>query len=172
MITDVISQQEILEVLSEQNAFEQRERRLNMVSTITTTTLLAMSLYPEQSMQEVLKTVLHAPQLLWPEEREHEAVVPGKTALAYRRKHLGGKPLQALFHRLAKPLGTPQTPGAFAFGLRVMAIDSTIESVPDTPANAKVFGRLSTGKGACAFPQVRGVSLQECGTHVIVDAGF
>ncbi|HEY5001842.1 MAG TPA: transposase, partial [Ktedonobacteraceae bacterium] len=53
-----------------------------------------------------------------------------------------------------------------------MAIESTVEAVPDTPANAKVFGRFSTGKGACAFPQVRGVYLQECGTHAIVDAGF
>lgn len=170
MLETVISQQEILKKLSVQHAFEQRERRLNMVSTITT--LLAMSLYPEQSMQEVLKTVMHTPQLLWPQAHEHEAVVPGKTALAYRRHQLGGKPLQQLFHQIAKPLATPQTPGAFAWGYRLMAIDSTVEAVPDTPANAKVFGRFSTGKGACAFPQVRGVYLQECGTHAIVDAGF
>ncbi|HEY5001843.1 MAG TPA: transposase domain-containing protein [Ktedonobacteraceae bacterium] len=67
MLETVISQQEILKMLSVQHAFEQRERRLNMVSTITT--LLAMSLYPEQSMQEVLKTVMHTPQLLWPRLR-------------------------------------------------------------------------------------------------------
>jgi Insertion element 4 transposase N-terminal/Transposase DDE domain len=170
MLAQVISQQEILEVLAVQQAFEQRERRLNMVSTITT--LLAMSLYPEQSLQEVLKTVMHTPQMMWPQQQEHDAVVPGKTALAYRRKQLGGKPLQVLFHRIARPLATPQTPGAFAFGYRLMAIDSTLEAVPDTPANAKVFGRLNSGKGACAFPLVRGVYLQECGTHAIVDAGF
>jgi Insertion element 4 transposase N-terminal/Transposase DDE domain len=170
MIAQVISQQQILEVLDAQQAFEQRERRLNMVSTITT--LMAMSLYPEQSMQEVLKTVMHTPQLMWPQEQEQEAVVPGKAALAYRRKQLAGKPLQVLFHRLARPLATHHTPGAFAFGFRLMAIDSTLEAVPDTPANAKVFGRLNSGKGACAFPLVRGIYLQECGTHAIVDATF
>jgi hypothetical protein len=170
MLTQVISQQEILEVLAVQQAFEQRERRLNMVSTITT--LMAMSLYPEQSMPEVLKTVMHTPQMMWPQQQDHEAVVAGKTALAYRRKQLGGKPLQVLFHHIARPLATTHTPGAFAFGYRLMAIDSTLEAVPDTPANAKVFGRLNSGKGACAFPLVRGVYLQECGTHAIVDAGF
>jgi hypothetical protein len=170
MLAQVISQQEILDVLAVQDAFEQRERRLNMASTITT--LLAMSLYPEQSLQEVLKTVMHTPKMMWPAEREHEAVVAGKTALAYRRKQLGGKPLQVLFHRIVRPLATPQTPGAFACGYRLMAIDSTLEAVPDTVANAKVFGRLNSGKGACAFPLVRGVYLQECGTHAIVDAVF
>jgi len=170
MIAEVISQQEMLNVLYEHKAFEKRERRLNMVSTLTT--LMAMSLYPEQSMQEVLKTVMHTPKMLWPQEHEQEAVVASKTALAYRRKQLGGKPLQVLFHRIARPLANEQTPGAFAFGYRLMAIDSTLEAVPDTPANAKVFGRLNTGKGACAFPLIRGVYLQECGTHAIVDAVF
>jgi hypothetical protein len=170
MISEIISQQSILDVLSRQNAFEQRERRLNMMSTITT--LMAMSLYPQQSMQEVMKTVMHTPRQLWPEQAEQEAVVAGRAALGYRRKQLGGKPMQALYHQIARPLASPQTPGAFAFGYRLMAIDSTLEAVPDTPANAKVFERLNSGKGACAFPLVRGVYLQECGTHAIVDAGF
>lgn len=170
MLAQVISQQDILDVLAIEQAFEQRERRLNMTS--TSTTLLAMSLYPEQSLPEVLKTVMHTAKMMWPAEQEHEAVVAGKTALAYRRKQLGGKPLQVLFHRIARPLATAQTPGAFAFGYRLMAIDSTLEAAPDTAANAKVFGRLNSGKGACAFPLVRGVYLQECGTHAILDAGF
>jgi hypothetical protein len=169
-LAQVISQQEILEVLYQQRAFEQREKRLNMMSTIIT--LMAMSLYAEQSMPEVLETVMHAARQMWPPQQEEQAIVAGKSALSYRRKQLGGKPLQVLFHRLARPLATPQTPGAFAWGYRLMAIDSTVEAVPDTPANAKVFGRLNSGKGACAFPQVRGIYLQECGTHAIVDAGF
>jgi hypothetical protein len=53
-----------------------------------------------------------------------------------------------------------------------MAVDGTSEDVPDTPANAKAFGRHHTGRGASAFPQLQGVYLAECGTHVVVDAGF
>jgi len=169
-LAQVISQEEILEVLYQQGAFERREKRLNMMSTITT--LMAMSLYAEQSMPEVLETVMHAPRQMWPQEQEEQAIVASKSALSYRRKHLGAKPLQELFHRIARPLATPSTPGAFALGYRVMAIDSTLEAVPATEANAKAFGRLNSGKGACAFPLVRGVYLQECGTHAIVDAVF
>jgi hypothetical protein len=53
-----------------------------------------------------------------------------------------------------------------------MALDGTVEDVPDTPANAAVFGRHLSERGASAFPQVQVVYLAECGTHVIVDAGF
>jgi hypothetical protein len=69
-------------------------------------------------------------------------------------------------------LKTLYTSGAFLFGLRLMAIDGTSEDVPDTEANAKAFGRHTSARGASAFPQLQGVYLVECGTHVVVDAGF
>jgi hypothetical protein len=53
-----------------------------------------------------------------------------------------------------------------------MALDGTREDAPDTPANAAAFGRHATDRGPGAFPQVQAVYLVECGTHVIVDAGF
>lgn len=73
-----------------------------------------------------------------------------------------------LFQRLCRPLATPQTRGAFLFGLRLMAVEGTTEDVPDTPANAAAIAP----RGASAFPQVQGVYLVECGTHAVVDAGF
>jgi hypothetical protein len=53
-----------------------------------------------------------------------------------------------------------------------MALDSTIEEVPESPSNARRFGRHRGGRGASAFPQLRGVYLVECGTHAICDAQF
>jgi hypothetical protein len=53
-----------------------------------------------------------------------------------------------------------------------MALDGTTEDVPDTPANAAMFGRHASARGASAFPQLQGVYLVECGTHCVVDAGF
>ncbi len=52
-----------------------------------------------------------------------------------------------------------------------MAVDGTVIDVPDSAANARVFGHPGTrpGKGA-AFPKVRLVLLVETGTHLIVDA--
>jgi hypothetical protein len=65
-------------------------------------------------------------------------------------------------------LAKPDTPGAFAFGLRLMAIDGTLEDVNDTPANAEYFGRISEGKTSSPYPQLRCVYLVEAGTHAIV----
>ncbi|MGZ3397129.1 MAG: hypothetical protein ACXVB2_23720 [Isosphaeraceae bacterium] len=69
---------------------------------------------------------------------------------------------------VVKPLATPQTPGTFYHGLRLMGIDGTVLDVPDTPANEALFGRRSGGRGDSAFPQVRKVSLVELGTHIEV----
>ena len=58
-----------------------------------------------------------------------------------------------LFEKLARPLATLQTPGAFLNGLRWMAIDGTLFDIPDTDANARVFGYPGTRKGThAAFP--------------------
>jgi hypothetical protein len=36
-------------------------------------------------------------------------------------------------HRVSQPLATPETAGAFLFGLRLMAIDGRGEDVADAP---------------------------------------
>ena len=52
-----------------------------------------------------------------------------------------------------------------------MALDGTVLDVPDTEANARVFGYPGTRPGTkAAFPKVRLVILIEAGTHLIVDA--
>ena len=94
------------------------------------------------------------------------------SALSYRRQRLGSVPLVALMQEVCQPLATPQTPGAFRFGYRLMAVDSTIEAVPATKVNDAAFGRLKGRKGESASPQVRGTYLMECGTHAIIDALF
>lgn len=45
-------------------------------------------------------------------------------------------------------------------------MDGTVFDVPDTQANARVFGYPGT---RAAFPKVRLVLLIEAGTHLIVD---
>ncbi len=48
--------------------------------------------------------------------------------------------MSRLFDSIVKPGATTETPGAFLGGLRVMAVDGTVLDVPDSQANAKVFG--------------------------------
>ena len=67
---------------------------------------------------------------------------------------------------MVHPLATPETPGAFYKGYRLMGIDGTVMDVPDSPANEERFGRSSGGRGDAAFPQIRKLSLVELGTHV------
>ena len=52
-----------------------------------------------------------------------------------------------------------------------MAVDGTAFDLPDTDANARVFGYPGTRTGTeASFPKARLVLLVEAGTHVITDA--
>lgn len=93
--------------------------------------------------------------------------IPARSSLCVARQRLGVEPLQALHKTVVRLLATPDTPGAFYRGWRLMAIDSVVLDVPDSAANAG-FGRPSGGRGHGAFPQVRKASLVELGTHVEV----
>jgi hypothetical protein len=144
-----------------------RARKLTAEATIWA--LIAMNVYTHLALDHVLRKVSQGLRFIWPDPTYR---VPGASALVYRRYQLGAAPVRALYERLARPIATPQTPGAFRFGLRLMALDGTVEDVPDSPANAAAFGRQHGSRGDSAFPQVQGVYLVECGTHAIVDATF
>lgn len=168
VLDQVLPSEVLCAVLSEQQAWEQRERKLNMLLMLWF--VIAMDLYPSLSQQEVLERISQGVRYVWPEEEQVQ--VASKGAISQRRQQLGVKPLVEVFHRCCRPLASGQSRGAWYAGLRVMAWDSTLEEVPDTPANAKAFGYLHNQKGRSPFPQVRGVYLMECGTHAIIDAGF
>ena len=55
----------------------------------------------------------------------------------------------------------------------MVAIDGVVDNTPDTPANARAFGRPSGGnRGMGAYPQIRKVSLVEVGTHAEIGVVF
>jgi hypothetical protein len=166
-ISRIVPREDIDAVLAEHDANEQRERKLNAF--VTVLLVIAMSIFTHLSIGHVLKKIAQGLRFVYADP-EHK--VAGKTAISYRRYQLGARPMVALFHRVCRPLATPATPGAYLFGRRLMAIDGTVEDVPDTPENASAFGRYRSHRGPAAFSQVRAVYLAECGTHAIVDAGF
>lgn len=166
-IHQVVSMDEVKQVLSREGVVEQRERKLNMV--VTVFIVIGMGLFEALSIGKVYRRLTKGLRYIWPEP---EYVVAKDSAISYRRAQLGARPLAALFRRICRPLASEATPGAFLHGLRLMAIDGTTEEVADTPANAAVFGRHQSGRGESAYPQLRCVYLVECGTHAIVDAGF
>jgi len=146
---------------------ERRERKLNLVLTVCV--VIALYLYPRCSVKQVLQQLAQGVRLLW---GDGEFPLAGNSAISYRRDQVGVPPLALLCRRILRPLATPQTDGAFAFGLRLVALDGTVDPVPDTPANVQVFGRAKGKYGTSAFPQVRGVHLIECGTHAMIDCTF
>lgn len=93
--------------------------------------------------------------------------VPSRSALCKARRRLGCKPFELLFDLLRGPLAGTGTAGAFAFGLRVVAWDGTGMDVPPTAGNVAAFGGPAGGG-----PQLRLMTLAECGTHALIDAAF
>lgn len=155
----------IQDVLTQCEAWEQREKKLNRQAMIYL--IMALALYPQCSTREVYRRLLEG----LPDDLRGQDEVPTAGALCQRRHQLGVTALRTLFTRLARPLALPQTRAAFRFGLRMLAVDGTMENLPDTDANRTVFPYHTQEElSRSPFPQARCVLLMECGTHVIFDA--
>jgi hypothetical protein len=166
-IERIVPKATIVAVLAAEGRLTKRERKLNLL--VTVLLVIMINIYTSDAIGDVLEKMAQGLRYIWPDP---DYLVANASAITYRRYQVGARPVVALFHQVCQPLATSDTPGAFLFGLRLMALDGTTEDVPDTPANAAVFGRHLGDRGPSAFPQVQGVYLVECGTHAIVDAGF
>lgn len=134
-------------------------RKCMLSHDVTLSILLGMALLTRLPFQQVYR---HSRRLRSDEK------TPKRSTICEARKRLGVEPLVYLHQRVVRPLATPDTPGAFYEGYRLMGIDGMLMDVPDRPATEAAFGRPSNGGGSGAFPQVRKVSLVELGTHVEV----
>ena len=135
----------------------QSERRRRLPADSVTWLVIALALFAADSIPMVWRR-LH-PTLDQPE--------PTDSAFSQARRRLGVAPLRTLFLEVARPMATHHAIGAFYRGWRLMGIDGTTLDLPDTPENARTFGRPTTGRAAGAFPQVRLLALCELGTHAI-----
>src|SRR5258708_2581278 len=157
----------VSELLSRCHAWGERERSLTQLLVVYY--VIAASLFRRLNLAAVLAHLVRGLRWLWSNPLVR---LPTAGALVYRRRQLGTPVMRHLFQSVCRPMATEQTTGAFRFGLRLMAIDGTLDEVADTEANALYFGRLSSGKHQSPFPQVRCLYLAEVGTHAIVDAVF
>jgi hypothetical protein len=98
---------------------------------------------------------------------------PAPSAAVAARERLGEAPLAWLFDRLATCWASSAIPEDGLFhGLRSYAVDGVVWSIPDTPANAKEFGRSASSHGDGVWPQVRAVCLMDTYTHLVRAANF
>jgi Insertion element 4 transposase N-terminal/Transposase DDE domain len=148
----------------------ERQRNRKLPTHLVVALIIAMSLWSKDSIEDVLQNLVHglSSRRIRLSQRWKK---PSKSSSSEARQQIGHQVMSQLFHLVARPLATEQTPGAFLNGLRLMALDGTTFDLPDTDANAQVFGYPGTKAGTeASFPKARLVLLVEAGTHVITDA--
>lgn len=119
--------------------------------------VIAMALFCPDSYRQVFRW-LH---------RFKKGLMPGRSTLCEARKSVGVAPLRMLADAVIELVGRRGTRHAFYAGMRLMAMDSFVVNLFDSPANERAFGRPGGGRSPGAFPQARVLSLCECGTHVL-----
>lgn len=159
------------EVLMDAGAREKRSRLLP--AHVVVYFVMALALFRD-GYDEVIRSLVHGLRLsrMWSGRWQ----VPSTAALSQARTRLGEAPMRELFRRVAVPLSTPTTPGAWFEGRtekrrrwRVMAIDGVMLDIPDTPANLEEYEK-AVGGTRRPYPQVKILGLGECGSHAILDA--
>jgi hypothetical protein len=167
LVTRVFPPALVDEVIAAAGRTEQRHRLLP--ARVVAYFAVGMALHSEGSYEDVLGLLTDG--LAWSLPDAVPMRLPSKSAIFQARERLGSEPVKALFDRVAAPLATVETPGAWLAGRRVVAIDGTCLDVADSEVNAGWFGRPGVNKGErAAFPQARVIGLAECGTHAIFDA--
>ena len=157
----------VLEVAAAHAHPTQRRRKLPLPTLLLL--VVTMSIFTQDALEVVFVRLCAGLRDHWPDAA---AGLATRSALCRGRQRLGLRPVIALFHRIARPLATPATPGGFLWGMRLVALDGTKDVVPDSPANAHAFGRSASQHGAAAYPQVLGIYLVEVGTRLVLDATF
>lgn len=128
--------------------------------------LIGMGLWSRLSQSLVWQKLVGKLSTLHPREGQGKLSDSGVSG---RRKELGSLCLQALMQERWQLIAQPSTmPAAFFGRYRLMAIDATLFTTPDTQANEQAFGRSSNQYGKGAYPQVRAVLLAACGSHAVV----
>lgn len=167
MLQELLPRERIEELLDRFQMWEAREQKLNMVAIVYW--LIALHLYPTLSQPRVYGKLVSGQRTIRDDVSDQ---IPVKSAFCARRSQLGSELLEELFHELAGPKAKAESePEAFWKGMRVMALDGTRESVPDTDANWMAFQYSSDDEDTHSpYPQARVLLLVECGTHLICDA--
>ena len=118
--------------------------------------VIALGLFCPDSYQQVFRWL----------RRFQRGGTPGRSTLCEARHSVGVAPLRLLAEEVIELVGRVEQPQTFYQGLRVMAMDSFVLDLPDTPANVRAFGKPGSGRTPGAFPQARVLGLCEAGTHV------
>ncbi len=127
--------------------------------------VIALALYMQSSYREVLRCLLEGIQ--WLLNPRVKIKVTGKSGISQARTRLGVEPVRQLHDQVVRPIAVGSTKGAWYHRWRLVSLDGSTLDVADERVNEEVFGRPGASRGKSAYPQIRFVSLVECGTHVL-----
>jgi hypothetical protein len=164
VLTKTVPRFVIDEVLTETQRKEKRSRLLP--AHIVVYFVMALALFRD-GYDEVIRALVHG--LRFARTWSTTWQVPTTGAISQARVRLGEDTMRQLFTRIAQPLASAGTPGAWLGTWRLMAIDGVMLDIPDTDANLTVYEKASGGTRR-PYPQVKIVGLGECGTHALIDA--
>jgi hypothetical protein len=149
------------------DAADAREiRKRSLPSRLTVYFILAMWLYFDKGYVRVMREMVAGLRAAF--DGLGDWSVPTDASISKARGRVGPNTLKNLFTRVAGPTGTPDTPGAFWRGRRVLSTDGTVVDLANTDENAEEFAHPSGG----ANPQARIVAVAECGTMSLIGAAF
>ena len=166
VLTKTVPRFLIDEVLAETGKKEKRSRLLP--AHVVVYFVMALALFRD-GYDEVMRHVVHG--LRFARTWSQRWTVPSTGAMTQARAPLGEAPMAELFARIAQPLASPGTPGAWLGRWRLMAIDGVMLDIPDTAANLAEYEKVASGTRR-PYPQVKIVGLGECGTHALIDASI
>src|SRR5680860_443197 len=164
VLTRTVPRHIIDDVLTSTGSKEKRSRLLP--AHVVVYFVMSLALFRD-GYDEVRRNLVHG--LRFARTWSQRWTVPSTSAMSQARVRLGEAPMRELFARVAVPLATAGTPGAWLGPWRLMAIDGVMLDIADTKENLAVYEK-SDGGTRRPYPQVRIVGLGEAGTHAVVAA--
>jgi len=163
MLSDVYPREVIERCVQSSEPWCTKVRRVRLSTALALVLfVIALGLWSRRNQCQVWNSLVGKLSDLHPAQPDSSISDAG---LSGRRQALGSQCMQALLQERCQLLATPASmPSAFFGRYRLMAIDGTLFSTPDTAA----FGRSSNQYGPGAYPQVKCVLLAECGSHAVV----
>lgn len=161
-LTQVVPFEMVDEALAETGAVQSRIRALP--SRVVVYLLLAGALFAECGYGQVWRRLVAG--------LGRGVAGPTKAAMCQARARVGVKPLRFLFDLMRGAAVTSAVGSVRWCGLLVCAIDGTIMSVPDNPANLTRFSKHRGNHGGSGYPLIRVMVLVCCGARTLIDAVF
>jgi len=161
-----------------------RKRKIPLVGVVWL--VVGIGLFGDLDISSIWRQVAGTLATLW--GSLDKCKPPVKSALSQARQRLGARAMRLLYKLTAttaakidgprspqlSPEGYPEVGGAFYRGMRVLGMDGQKLTMPDTPANARAFGRCYTRRGsekvAAGYPQLLLMRLMELGTRLNLEA--